>query len=170
MTLGLILAGLWWVDWRDPAVFAAGWFSHIRDRPCTLIKVVDGDSLVVSCDGEPVEVRLYCIDAPEWGQKPWGKQAKRHLRQIAPRDLRLREIEKDRFGRTVAEVYSAGPDRLLLNLEQVANGHAAVYDRYCDDPRFFKAEDSARQAGLGIWSRPGDQQTPWVYRHGSSRR
>jgi len=168
--LGLASAALWWAGREGPDLFAGGWLAGPPDRVCRLDKVLDGDSLVLTCDGESVEVRLHCIDAPEREQVPYAKQSRRHLREIAPMDLELREIELDRFGRTVGEVYSTGPERLMLNLEQVARGQAAVFARFCDDPRFFRAEREAREAGIGIWTRPGEQQTPWLFRHRGQRR
>jgi endonuclease YncB( thermonuclease family) len=143
---------------------AAGWLAAPPSEPCTLAKVMDGDSLRLDCRGEEVEVRLHCIDAPEYGQVPWGRRAASHLRRLAAGDLELRAIELDRFGRTVGEVYTLDPDPSLLNLEQVRAGHAAVYHRFCDDPAYLKAEREAEGAGLGIWSQPGEHQTPWRYR------
>ena len=109
-------------------------------------------------------MRLHCIDAPERDQVPWAKRSRRHLRELASDEVRIIELERDRFGRLVADVYGTGPERPLINLEQVRDGHAAVYRRYCADPRFERAEGEALAAGRGIWSRPGDHQTPWSYR------
>lgn len=134
-------------------------------RICELERVLDGDSLRISCDGETIEVRLHCIDAPERRQRPWGARARSHLRRIAPTRVEMESVEIDHFGRTVARVYSTGPDRRMLNLEQVSGGYAAVYDRYCTEERFLRAEHEARRKGLGIWSAPGPQQTPWAFRH-----
>ncbi len=156
--------------WLAAALFAigqvqaAGWLASPPTERCTLIKVLDGDSLRLDCSGEEVEVRLHCIDAPEYGQVPWGRRAASHLRRLAAGDLELRAIELDRFGRTVGEVYTLDPDPRLLNLELVRAGHAAVYQRFCDDPAYLKAERAAEGAGLGIWSQPGEHQTPWRYR------
>jgi endonuclease YncB( thermonuclease family) len=83
---------------------------------------------------------------------------------IASPRLEVRAIDQDRFGRTVAEVFATGADHRSLNLEQIRAGHAAVYARFCDDPRFMRAERAARADSVGIWSRAGDHQTPWVYR------
>lgn len=127
-------------------------------------RVLDGDSLRVRCASGAAEVRLHCIDAPERDQVPWAKQSRRHLRGLASTEVRLVELERDRFGRLVAEVYGTGSERPLLNLEQVRSGHAAVYRRYCADRRYERAEREARQAGRGIWSRPGEHQTPWLFR------
>ncbi len=126
---------------------------------------MDGDSLRLACDGETIEVRLYCIDAPERQQRPWGGLARVNLRRIATPRLEIQAVEIDRFGRTVARVYAPGPPRRMLNLEQVRGGYAAVYNRYCSEDDFLRAEREARRDARGIWSTPGLQQTPWEFRH-----
>ncbi len=148
---------------------AMGWPTPPPQRICTLDQVLDGDSMRLTCSGKSVEVRLHCIDAPEYEQIPWGKASRRHLREITPRRVELKTLEIDQFGRTVGELYSISVPRRFLNLEQVGSGHAAVYEHYCSDPAFTQAERKARKAGLGIWSKPGAQQTPWVFRHRKER-
>lgn len=171
--VGRLLGGLALVvalAWLGQRQLAAPWaMGQAAGRACTVVRVRDGDSLDLRCGGETVQVRLHCIDAPEWEQGAWGKQSLRHLRVITPRRVLLEKLDTDRFGRTVANLYDTGPDHRLLNLEQVASGQAAVYRHYCDDPRFARAEQAARAAGLGIWSRPGEQQTPWEFRHRHGR-
>lgn len=170
--LGWVLlwaAGLWAAGGVAPGAQGAGWLWRAPVRTCQVSRVLDGDSMRLACDGETVEVRLRCIDAPEGKQVPWGKQSRRHLREIAPKEVELEGRETDRFGRVVGDVYTPGPERRLLNLAQVEAGQAAVYTRFCTDPRFPRAQDRARAAGLGIWSRPGEQQTPWTFRHRQSR-
>jgi endonuclease YncB( thermonuclease family) len=152
---GLAAAGLW----------AGGRAMRPSAERCRVDRVVDGDSLRLTCAGKVKEVRLHCIDAPEQSQSPWGKRSRAHLIEIAPREVELVALDLDRFGRVVGDVYAPGSTRRLLNLEQVRAGQAAVYDRYCTDGRFAKAERAARKARQGIWSRPGEQQTPWIYRH-----
>lgn len=161
-----VAAGLAWVLQQGAAnLLAAGWLVRPSGETCRVQRVLDGDSLRVLCAGGPLEVRLYCIDAPEREQVPWAKQSRRKLRELASSQVDLVELETDRFGRRVAEVYGRGPGRPLLNLEQVRSGNAAVYRHYCDDPRYERAEQEAREAGLGIWSSAGEQQTPWRFRH-----
>ncbi|AUB84416.1 hypothetical protein THSYN_28085 [Candidatus Thiodictyon syntrophicum] len=162
-----LVATLAWLGQRQ---FAAPWaMGQTAGRTCTVVRIRDGDSLDLRCGGETVEVRLHCIDAPEWEQGAWAKQSLRHLRRITPRRVLLEKVDTDRFGRTVANLYATGAQPRLLNLEQVTSGQAAVYRHYCDDPRFERAEQTARAAGLGIWSRPGAQQTPWEFRHRQGR-
>jgi endonuclease YncB( thermonuclease family) len=161
--------GLWALQRALERGLAAGWLPTPKGETCRVARVLDGDSLRVLCAEGPVEVRLHCIDAPERGQVPWSRQSRRNLRVLAGGQVEVREVELDRFGRRVAEVYGTAPNRPLLNLEQVRSGNAAVYRRYCSDSRYERAERQAREAGLGIWSRPGGHQTPWTYRHRTSR-
>lgn len=169
----LLLAGVaagvaWLLQQGAGDLSAMGWLAGSPGDVCRVERVLDGDSLRLLCASGSVEVRLHCIDAPERDQVPWAKQSRRHLRGLASNQVELVELERDRFGRLVAEVYGRGSDRRLLNLEQVISGNAAVYHRYCDDPSYERAEREAREAGRGIWSRPGEHQTPWTYRRRQS--
>lgn len=130
---------------------------------CTVSNIVDGDSIVVSCKGRRQQIRLYCIDAPEMKQRPWGKESRTALRQLLKRNDRvtLTIHDVDSYGRQVAEVFRDG---LNLNLRMIEKGKAAVYRRYCRLSGFYTAEKVARRARVGIWSREGLHQSPWKWR------
>ena len=128
--IALALGGGYLLSPRSPVPsWATGWLGQTPGRVCTVDRVLDGDSLRLVCQGEPVEVRLHCIDAPEYEQEPWGTQSRRHLAEITPFQVELQAVDTDRFGRTVGNVYTTGADRRLLNLDHVASGNAAVYTR-----------------------------------------
>lgn len=133
----------------------------------TVISTGDGDTLRVKDGGKTVTVRLSCIDAPERSQRPWGTTAANHLKQLLPKGqtVQLRQIDRDRYGRTVAEVFINGRS---VNLQMVADGQAAVYRQYlkkCDANSFNQAEQQAKQAGLGIWNPSNPLPVmPWLYR------
>lgn len=135
---------------------------------CEVIKVYDGDTLTLQCPGQPqpTRVRMYCIDTPEIKQTPWGTQARDHLRSIIGKTVQVKEIDKDRYGRIVGEVYSGNVN---LNLAQVKAGKAAVYHSYCKKPEYKLAEKQAQTAKSGIWSQSGLQQTPWEWRKQSKK-
>jgi hypothetical protein len=69
------------------------------------------------CGTQLVKVRLYCIDAPEMAQKPWGTRSREHLQSITPATVRLLKIDQDQYGRTVGEIYTTDAEPRLLNLE-----------------------------------------------------
>lgn len=129
--------------------------------PCEVLKIYDGDTMTLRCQGEQIKVRLYCIDAPEMGQAPWGTQARDYLRSITGSTVKLVRVDKDRYGRIVGEVYNG---EMNLNLAQVQAGYVAVYHAYCHKAEYQAAENQAKNANKGIWSTPGLQQTPWEWR------
>jgi endonuclease YncB( thermonuclease family) len=130
---------------------------------CTASSVYDGDTIRAKCSGEATKLRLHCIDAPEIAQRPWGTESCDALRAMLPAAFTMHAVDRDRYGRTVAVVIDP-TDGSEINLALAALGMAAVYPKYCKDGRYYAAQDQARDAGLGIWSRPGDHQRPWDYR------
>jgi endonuclease YncB( thermonuclease family) len=159
----IVLSGWALVQWQ-PALTPLADAAAAMPKICWLATVVDGDTLNLTCQGKLLRVRLHCIDAPEKAQIPWGERSRAALQRITPRMVQVQVIELDRYGRTVAEVFTASGDHRSINLEQVKNGNAAVYARYCDDDRFSRAQQEAKAARRGIWSRTGQQQTPWKFR------
>lgn len=133
----------------------------------TVVSTGDGDTLRVNDRGKTVTVRLGCVDAPERSQLPWGQTASTHLKQLLPQGQRvqLRQIDRDQYGRTIAEVFVNGRS---VNLQMVTDGQAAVYRpsvNQCDAQSFNRAERQAKRAGLGIWNpRHPIQVMPWDYR------
>lgn len=133
---------------------------------CRVNSIHDGDTLRVTCNGKSEQVRHYCIDAPELGQRPWGREAHDHLRTITPATVKVvpkptQYGTRDRHGRQVAEVFAGDAEGRNLNLDMVTTGHGAVYPGYCGKGPYFRME-----AAADIWERAGDQQ-PWNSRHKS---
>ena len=158
--LGLIAP--WMTSCESPKLTAL----FQQERHCAVDSIHDGDTLRLTCEDEHLQVRLYCIDAPELDQQPWGQESRDHLRAITPKRVILIPHDKDRYGRTVGEVITDDPDRENLNLAQVHSGNAAVYRSFCEDNAYYQAEREAKRIGAGIWERPGEQQGPWESRRG----
>jgi endonuclease YncB( thermonuclease family) len=131
---------------------------------CNVTKIYDGDTMTLQCSGEEKEtkVRLYCIDAPEMQQKPWGTNSRDYLRKISSTQVKLVTIDRDRYGRIVGEVIT--DNGVNLNLALVEAGQAAVYSAYCKKPEYSVAQQNAKSAKKGIWSDPGAHQAPWDWR------
>ena len=106
---------------------------------CTAVKAesvriqscYDGDTCTTST-GE--KIRLACINTPELrGRRADpvpAKAARDHLRSmVVGRDVTIRRVTTDRYGRTVAELFVNG-----TNVQQamVASGNADIYWRYAD--------------------------------------
>ena len=130
---------------------------------CTVKSVYDGDTLTASCPAGEVKVRVFGIDAPEMKQEPWGANSRDALRSLLPRrdSVQLRVQDRDRYGRTVAQVFVGERD---VGLEMVRQGRAVMYEQYNDSPAYRQAQAEARQARRGIWEKPGGQQDPATWR------
>jgi endonuclease YncB( thermonuclease family) len=125
-----------------------------------VLRVVDGDSLVVVIDGQKIHVRLKEIDAPELKQ-PFGKLARQSLiAMCAEKRARIEWTEKDRNGRLLARVWCGGID---ANAEQVRRGMSWVFDRYVKDRRLYALQDTARSQGVGLWA-DAAPMPPWRWR------
>lgn len=132
-----------------------------------VVSVGDGDTIRVRSQVEEITVRLSCIDAPETAQNPWGEQSALRLRQILPpgEAVQLRVIERDRYGRTVAEVYRQSAS---VNLQMVKEGQAAVYPQYlygcaATQNQYLQAEAQAKQQRLNFWNQ-ATPVMPWEFR------
>ncbi len=130
-----------------------------------VVAVFDGDTIEVLADGERRRIRLAGIDTPERGQ-PWGNRARKALSdKVFGKPVTLEVIDRDRYGRTVAQVYRG--DR-HINRELVREGHAWVYRKYLRDESLLEDEEGAREAGRGLWGLPEAAQTPpWEWRAGA---
>ena len=112
-------------------------------------------------------MRLACIDAPEISQDPFGARSRDFLKKILPLGtkvtLRIQAI--DRYGRSVAEVFTKKGNINQLMVEQ---GHGFVYRQYlknCNRSRYLSLELQAQKLGLGVWSTSSTGiQRPWDYR------
>tara|TARA_A100001388_G_C28520375_1_gene380653 strand:- start:90 stop:596 length:507 start_codon:yes stop_codon:yes gene_type:complete len=89
----------------------------------------DGDTCK-STKGE--KIRLACIDTPELrganADPVPAKEARDYINSlVAGRDVGIRRITKDRYGRTVAELSINS-----INIQQimVINGYAKIYSKY----------------------------------------
>lgn len=131
-------------------------------------RVIDGDSIRVSAAGEALEVRLAGIDAPEYRQ-PYAEKAKQLLAELVlDGEIKLRDAEQDRYGRTVAVVVRAD-DELVVNAELIRQGAAWAHPRYAR-AGWFKLERAARSARRGLWASSQRAIPPWDWRreHGTT--
>jgi endonuclease YncB( thermonuclease family) len=127
-----------------------------------LVRVKDGDSLIVKVQGVEMDFRLADVDAPEIDQ-PYGQQAKRELASLAAgKQLVLKPIDTDRYGRTIAHVWNGNT---YLNEQMVKRGAAWFYARFARGPTLYDVEQEARKAKLGLWALPLEKRVePWVWR------
>ena len=140
-------------------VLAALLFS-VAAQAEQVLRVKDGDSLVVDSGGRQVDVRLADIDAPEHRQ-PHGDAARMALRSLVEgREVQLQLVGGDAYRRVVAHVIVDGVD---VNAELVRLGLAWVRRGYDPAPQLIRHEDEARDAQRGLWA-DAEATPPWVWR------
>jgi micrococcal nuclease len=134
-----------------------------RDESVRVVRVVDGDTVVVSSGGRTERVRYIGVDTPE-SVKPgtpvqcFAKAASSANRRLVQgQAVRLvRDAEaRDRYGRTLAYVYRAR-DGLFVNAALVRGGYArplAIQPNVAHAAEFRRLAWTARRAGKGLWSR-----------------
>ncbi|MDX2097877.1 MAG: thermonuclease family protein [Leptolyngbyaceae cyanobacterium bins.59] len=137
----------------------------------TVVSVGDGDTFRAQRGDRLLTIRIACVDAPELRQQPYGLQSADRLKQLLPRGatVQLREVELDRNGRTVAEVFR---NKQSIGLQMVKEGHAVVYPQYlenCADTQqqYQAAEAQAKRARLNFWKQARPLM-PWDFRRGGT--
>lgn len=130
-----------------------------------VVRVIDGDTVVLRRGGVDVSCRLLGVAAPELNQ-PGGPEAAAYLRGwLAGKVVRVSyagpEATRDRFGRLLANLW-ADRGRQLVNREIVARGFASVERRFKMPyrPELEAAEAEARTAEVGIWRRSPPEAPP----------
>ena len=137
---------------------------------CLVIAVSDGDTLTARCGAAhaplQLKVRIAAIDAPE-SRQAFGPQARKNLVQLCLRQrARIQVLEKDRYGRNVANVRCGDTD---VASAQVRAGLAWIYTPYArQHPHLVPLQRQARASHIGLWSqrRP---LAPWTYRQRYTR-
>jgi micrococcal nuclease len=136
-------------------------------------QVHDGDTITLRLDGKKYRTRLAGIDAPEMGQRPWGRKAKEHLIQIMRRTNWTVYVEtdverQDKYGRLLAYLWTK--KKAFINEMMIADGYAVSFIiepnlKYSE--RLSKAENRAKEKGKGIWGPQGLKESPaeWRKKH-----
>jgi micrococcal nuclease len=129
----------------------------------TVVRIIDGDTVAVACDGRTLTVRLIGVDTPETvhPRKPverFGREASAFVKTLVHgKSVRI-EYEPgpsrlDKYGRTLAYLY-VEPGGVFVNREIIARGYGHAYTRYpftfMDD--FRAAERDARERQVGLWA------------------
>lgn len=120
-----------------------------------VVKVLDGNTIVVTPYGDPFTVRLACIHAPQVLQGTAALAAKAALESLLPPEawVTLSTRSKAADGVDLAEVIPVG-STVPINLSLVQVG-MAMMDRKtaspCNEVSYGEAELSARTKRLGLW-------------------
>ena len=118
--------------------------NHIVQR------IIDGDTFDIE-NGE--RVRLYGINAPEYPKGCMSGDAKNRLETlILNRNVGIKQVAKDNFGRLVSLVYL---DNLFINEVLVEEGFAYFEKSKPETESALTLERAgakAKQTGRGVWS------------------
>lgn len=142
--------------------------------PVKVLKVYDGDTVLVSHGNYQFKVRLLKIDSPEKGQ-PYlttnadaGLRSSRCLARLAPEnsEQELWIIKKDIYGRVLGELKG-------ISLKMIELGCATLYphaefasvkEKYL----YLQALKKAKAQQVGLWSSGGIRQ-PKLWRKSNKR-
>lgn len=123
-----------------------------------LVRVVDGDTIVVSIDGKKEFVRYIGIDTPEYNDdgttECYAEAATKHNRELVtghPLTLVSDKQNRDTYNRLLRYVYAGDT---FVNADLVRGGYARAVAYYPDTAQrdlFEQLEYTARQSGVGIW-------------------
>jgi len=129
-----------------------------------VIRIVDGDTIVVDDQGKHEKVRLLCVNTPESVHPdkkqniPMGKVASNYAKERFKGkyvDLEFEGPIRGRYGRLLAYVFVDGVN---FNLELVREGLSPYYTKYGlsqkYDKEFREAEQYAQKQKLNIWGDP----------------
>lgn len=127
-----------------------------------VVRVVDGDTILVRLGDRGERVRLAGVDAPEMGRlgsknERHAEEARRYLADLLQKK-RVRLVKdaiqrkRDDYGRLLAYIYRV-PDGLFVNADLVSHGHARVYRsaQLTERARLEALEKQARESHRGLW-------------------
>lgn len=176
LLIPIALFGFLFLPKSDPAVEA-------QSQDCNLIRISDGDTIVCSVFIERSQNRVteqiqseekirFCgIDAPEISQ-PLGRESRQKLTDfLQGKEIIISPIERDQYGRLVAEVFvkisQQSEEELFINAEMVRSGLAFHYAQYSNScagrSQIVDAENEAKSKAIGVWASP-NYERPWDYR------
>lgn len=138
----------------SPTLPAPGYYRVVRD--------VDGDTIIVSMNGQNETVRFIGVDTPET-HKPnspvqcYGPDAAAFTKsQVEGKTVRLQadpqDDNRDKYGRLLRYVYLE--DNTLLNKTLIQKGYGFVYILFpfTIKPEFIQAQFDAAKAKIGLWT------------------
>lgn len=135
----------------------------VVEANASVVRVVDGDTVVVDIGDSRETVRLIGIDTPET-VKPdspvecFGPEASAFTKHLLPEGTAVRverDVEaRDDYGRLLVYLYRAD-DGTFVNLYLVEQGYATLLTfppNVAHVEEFVDAAQAAQQANLGLWA------------------
>ena len=137
--------------------------SSAELTPVKVLRVTNGQQVLIEIDGQGRALRLACLQAPRPSQQPWDQRAASAMNSLVKRgasgrfDLRGRDV----YGRLVGRLLINGRD---VGASLVQRGAVFAWDGslgQCDQLNYAEFEAFAQQKRLGVWSVKGGLRRPW---------
>lgn len=155
-------------------------FSNQKNGFYKVVKVIDGDTIVVDIGGKNETVRLIGIDAPEIGggsskQKCFGKESEELAKKILSGvsvylETDASQNDRDKYNRLLR--YAIMENGNNFNKQMISSGLAREYTYktpYKYQKEFKNAENEARNAKKGLWSACYDNTNNHISSGGENR-
>ena len=142
--------------------------SLVLGQNATLVRIVDGDTLLVEINGITERVRVVGIDAPESvaTNRPigcFGKEASAHARTLLEKSRITLETEtgtddRDKYDRLLRYITYYPPDEKTLGQDfgyrMIHDGYAYAYNRFghARENQYTLAQLSAQKNKHGLWA------------------
>ncbi len=136
--------------------------SNDKTGPFEVVRVIDGDTIVVEKNGQRETVRLIGIDTPEVDSpftqtECFGPEASNFTQSILLNEAVLLEVDptqddRDIYDRLLRYVYLGNTN---VNQLLIQEGYAYEYTfrtAYSLQQEFQQAQDAARLANVGLWA------------------
>ena len=136
-------------------VFSLGFFCGGVGEAVASPRVIDGDTFELE-SGEKIRIRG--VDTPEMKAKnardrALAVAAKNELERLLQRGFRVERIGRDKYGRTVGEVFTYGGE-VAEELIEKGFGRAYLYRLpKAKAEKMLEAQRRAQTKGIGIWSK-----------------
>ncbi len=147
-----------------------------------VVKIIDGDTIIVMTNNKEIRVKLYGIDCPELNQ-PYGIEAKSYISNMYRSKVEILGIDIDKHNRLTAltyHKYSFGRNTMILpwripgfknppffgNEGLIKEGLAWAYpenctNAICKDLKKFQVE--AKKKKKGLW-KDKNPTPPWLWK------
>jgi micrococcal nuclease len=140
--------------------------TKLKPGEATVVRVVDGDTIVVRLASGEEKVRLIGVDTPE-ETKPdtpvecYAVEAAERTKQLLPPGTLVRlerdKEARDRYGRLLAYVTRAG-DGLSIEVTLLQEGFAAtlaIKPNTTHEAEYARLAAEAQRTGTGLWAACG---------------
>ncbi len=142
-------------------VIGAGTHSTMPSET-RVVRIIDGDTIVVLVNGVQEKIRLIGVDTPETFDSRGtpqclGEEASNFVtslleNQIVRLEADQSQDDRDKYGRLLRYVYL---EDILINKEIIARGYGYEYTYrrpYKYQTNFRNAEQTARENQIGLWA------------------